>query len=192
MYQKGNKEFAILSLYLKGYDKRFYLREICKLSKLSLKTTQRVLSSLEKEKILKSEVSGKNKYFMLNLDNIKTKSYLEQAEIYNLMMFIEKYPVFKTFLKEIKDNALIIVFGSFAKFKADKESDVDFVVIGKIKLPFHILPYKIHEINLSEGEFLKGFESEETLIKKIVENHVILNNPSFFINIMWNKYGRKR
>ena len=193
MYQKGNNNSKILSLFLGDYSKQFYLREISKLSKIPLKTTHRLVSSLEKDKILKSKVSGKNKYFKLNLDNIQTKLCLIEAEIYKTAIFIDKYPLFKTFLKELSNSSLLVVFGSFAKFKADKDSDLDLLIVSKEKeeLPFHLLGYNIHKIELLEKDFIKAVENNETLIKEIAENHIILNNHSFYINVVWGFYGRK-
>ncbi len=193
MYQKGNKEIQVMRLYLGDYLKRLFLREISRLSGLALKTTQRILGNLEKARILKSEISGKNKYFFLNMDNIETKPMLLQAEIFQTMQFVEKYPVFKSFLKEIKNiSEPIIIFGSFAKFTSSKDSDVDMLLISdkKTGLPFHLLPNRVHEINLSENQFFKASKKGELLIKKIEENHVILNNHSFFVNFMWEKYAR--
>lgn len=193
MYQKRNNYLVVLSLYSGDYSKRFYLREISKIAKLPLKTTQTVLGKLEKDRIIRSAVQGKNKYFMLNLENIETKLYLIQTEVHKTLVFIDKYPLFKPFIKEIKNtSAPIIVFGSFAKFKAEKNSDVDMLIISKDKLdlPFHVLSYKIHEINLSEKEFMKGIETRETLVKEIEENHIILNNHCFFVNKMWDEHAR--
>ena len=193
MYQKGNKHSEILSLYLKGYKNEFYLREISKLAKLPLKTTQNLVNHLEKKRILKSSISGKNKYFSLNLDNITTKFYLINAELQKTLSFIDKYQSFKIFLKEIKTNKPIIIFGSFAKFKANEDSDADLIIIteGKMELPFHLLAYKTHKIELREDNFRKSLEKQEALIKEIEENHIILNNHSFYVNIMWDYYGRK-
>lgn len=193
MYQKRNKEKLVLSLYLGDYKKKIYLREISKLSKLPLKTTQVTLSNLEKEKIMKSFTHGKNKYFILNIDSPKTKLSLLETESFKTLSLLEKYVPFKSFLKEIKHiNAPIVIFGSFAKFKADKKSDLDILIVSdkKIKLPFHLLPYETHEIRLSEEEFIKAIETGETLIKEIYSNHVILNNHSFFINIWWDEYAK--
>ncbi len=192
MYQKRNKELEIISLYRGNYKARFYLRQISKLSKLALKTCQNVLNMLENNKILKAKIEGKNKYFSLNLDNIKSKSYLLQAEIYKTDAFLERYQQFKTFMKSFNTNVLLIIFGSFAKLKADKNSDLDLLVIKKkkTKLSFYLLPYKIHQINLSETSFIKAVKKQETLIKEIEENHIILNNHSFYVNIMWDYYGK--
>jgi len=192
MYQNRNNGLEIISLYRGNYNARFYLREISRLSKIPLKTCQNALFLLEKFKILRSKIEGKNKYFSLNLENIKTKSYLQQAEIYQTDLFMDKYPTFKMFLKSLNTMVPIIVFGSFAKFKADKNSDLDlFIISGKeLKLSFHLLPFKLHQINLIEKTFLKAIDQQEDLIKEIEENHIILNNHSFYVNVMWRYYGK--
>tara|TARA_Y100000310_G_C20612642_1_gene778849 strand:- start:496 stop:1074 length:579 start_codon:yes stop_codon:yes gene_type:complete len=192
MYTKRyNNERGILALYLGDYTKEFYLREISKLTKIPLKTTQNLIAKLEKNKILKSNVRGKNKYFKLNLENINTKLHLLEAEMQRTKIFIEKYPLIKTFLKELKTDSLIIVFGSFAKFTADKDSDLDLLIISKQKLPLHLLSYKVHKVELSESSFKKAIEKQETLIKEIEDNHIILNNHSFYVNQMWSWYYGK-
>ncbi len=193
MYQKGNKELIILSLYLGDYSRRFYLREISKLSRLPLKTTQRILENLTKSRILKSEIHGKNRYFFLNLDNIETKFLLLKSEIYKTIIFLKKYTFFKSFLKEIKNlSTTIIIFGSFARFTANNSPDIDILLVSKrkIKLPYYILPNKFHEIQISESNIVKSFKMKAALIKKIQENHVILNDHSFFVNLMWNQYEK--
>jgi len=192
MYLKRNNELEIISLFRGNYKMRFYLREMSKLSKLPLKTCQNTLANLENAKILKSKIEGKNKYFSLNLENIRTKSYLQQAEIYQTDLFIEKYPKFNMFLKSINMNIPIIIFGSFAKFTADKNSDIDLLIISdnEPKLSFHLLPFKPHQINMSEKTFLKAIDQQENLIKEIENNHVILNNHSFYVNVMWGHYGK--
>ena len=192
MYQKRNKEMAIISLYTGDYNARFYLREIAKLANLPLKTCQDVLVNLEKEKILKSKTEGKNKYFSLNLDNINVKSELVKAEIYKTELLLEKYSEFKTFLKAIDTNFIIILFGSFAKLKADKNSDVDLFIVTnkKEKLPYYLLPHKIHENALKEESFRKSLTEKEPLIKEIESNHIILNNHSSYVNIFWGHYGK--
>ncbi len=192
MYQKRNKELEIIALYRSDYKSEFYLRQISKLAKLPLKTAQNVLFSLEKNKVLKSKIDGKNKYFNLNLDNIQTKSYLLQSEIFKTDLFLENYPQFKTFLKSLNTNVPIIIFGSFAKFKANKDSDLDLFVVSEKdqKLPFHLIPYKIHQVTLSEDSFVKALKEKEILLKEIEENHIILNNHSFYLNVMWDYYGK--
>jgi len=192
MYQKRNKELEIIILFTENYKRELYLREISKLSKIPLKTTQNLVNFLKENRILKSAQRGKNKYFSLNQANIQTKLYILQAELYKTIIFLEKYPQFKTFLKEVTIDNPIIVFGSFAKFTADKNSDVDILTISEkeLKLPSHLLSNKIQLINLSKNNFIVSLKKQETLIKEIEENHTILNNHSFYANVMWDYYAR--
>ena len=192
MYLKRNKELDIISLYSGDYKSKFYLRQMSKLAKLPLKTCQNILVGLEKEKALKSKIEGRNKYFSLNLDNINAKSYLLKAEIYKTEFFLERYPEFKTFLKSVNTTSILIIFGSFAKFKADRNSDIDLFVISNKKenLPFHLLPHKVHQSTLKEESFKKAITAKETLIGEIEKNHVILNNPFHYVNIFWGYYGK--
>ncbi len=183
MYQKRNE---VLKLYLNNLNARFYLREISKLTGLSLRTTQRILNKLESERIIKSKKEGKNRYYHLNLQNVKTKFYLLIAEIEKTLNFIDKYPIFKTFLRE-RINSCIVVFGSFAEFKASKNSDLDLLIIGK-KPSFYLLPYRVHNINLSEKQFETALKRGELLIKEIVKNHVILTRHSYFFEKLWDYY----
>ena len=72
-----------------------------------------------------------------------------------------------------------------------EDSDVDVLIISKEegKLPAHLLPYKIHEIRISEASFRTAAEGKEALISEIETNHIILNNHSFYVNLMWSHYG---
>ena len=191
MYQKRNKVLDVLGLFLADYNRQFYLREIARLTKIPLKTTQNIVKYLEKCNILKSSIRGRNKYFGLNKENPETKLFVLQAEVHKTVLFLEKYPLFRSFLKEIKTNSLIVVFGSFAKFQASKDSDVDILLVSKEKLPFHLLAYNVHKIELPEKIFIKALEKQETLIKEIEVNHIILNNHSLYVNLMWSHYGNK-
>ena len=189
MYPNRNYELTILNLYAGSYLKEFYLREISRTTKIPLKTVQRVTGSLEARKILKGNIHGKNKYFMLNLSNIQSKLSMLQSEIYKTQLFLNKYPQCKAFVKELT-HATIIVFGSFAKFTAQTDSDIDLLIISNEAVPLHLLPHKIHAMRLSEKSFMKALAKQETLIKEIEENHVILNNHSFYIDMTWSHYAR--
>ena len=192
MYLIRNDECEVLKLYVTGYNKQYFLREISRLTSLPLKTSQNTVNYLTENNILKSNLKGKHRYFRLNLENIQTKFFLLQTEIYKTMLFFEKYPFLKTFQKGLKTQSPLIVFGSFAKGTANQGSDLDIVIISRIKvnIPLHLLPCKMHEIRLSEAMFSKAVQRKNALLKEIEENHVILNNHSYFVNCMWDYYGQ--
>jgi predicted nucleotidyltransferase len=191
MYQKRNNELEVISLYRGNYKARYYLREISTRTKIPLKTCQNTLKSLESHKVLKSIIEGKNKYFSLNLENIKTKWSLLQSEIYQTELFSEKNPQIKLFLKSLQTKSPIIVFGSFAKGTTKKDSDFDLLSITEKEeqLPFHVLPFKPHLINFNEKNFIQA-TTNESLIKEVMDNHIILSNHSFYVDVMWRHYGQ--
>lgn len=186
MYQKRDK---ILRIYLRNFKVRYYLREVSKLTGLPLRTTQRLLTKLEEEKVMKSERVGKNKYYFLNLGNIRTKLHILISEISKTIDFLSRYKVFNLFLKE-KINACLIVFGSFAEFKPEKTSDLDLLIIGDKNLPYHLLPYKVHKINLTEKQFEKALMKKEPLMKEILKKHIILTKHSYFVDKLWDYYEK--
>ena len=192
MYLKRNDELDIISLYTSNYLAEFYLRQISILTKIPLKTCQNALSDLERMKILKGKLEGKNKYFSLNLDNIQTKSYLLQAEIHKTDYFLGKYTTIQSFVKEINTDIPLVVFGSFAKPAVGQDFVLDLLIISnkKEKLPFHLLTFKVHREILSAAVFSKSLEVRESVTKEIENNHVILNNHSFYVNVMWRNYEK--
>ena len=193
MYQNRNNEYEIISLFCGNLKNRFFLREISRKTNIPLKTVQTALKNLETNSILRSKIEGKNKYFFLNLDNISSKLMILHAEIYKTEKFIQQTLPVKTFINATKSNTPMLVFGSFAKYSNRKSSDFDMVILIKEDkgIPFHLLPYKIHKIVLEEESFIKALAAQETVIQEGVDNHIILNNHSFFINAIWDYYGKK-
>ncbi len=187
MSQKRYNELEVLGLYLGDYAHQFYLREISRLTSLSLRTTQETTSSLVNQKILQSQTHGKNRYFSLNRENASAKFLILHAEIYRTINFLQKHPEAKSFVKAITGNFLVIIFGSFARGSWKSGSDIDLLVVGgkKEELPLHLLPYKVHLINISEDSFAAAMKKKEPLMGEIAESHILLNNPSFYLNYQW-------
>lgn len=193
MYPKRNNLWEVMDLYTEGYKNSFYLREISKLLKIPLKTSQNIMQFLESENIVKSAIKGKNKYFTLNLDNVKTKFFLLHAEIFKTLNLLEIYPVLNPFLKELKSfDVPVLAFGSFADFTATKDSDLDLLIVSDslTNLPYHLLPYKVHEIKMSKKTFFQSINNDEPLMTEIIKNHVIFIGYDYFVNAWWEKYGR--
>jgi hypothetical protein len=47
-------------------------------------------------------------------------------------------------------------------------------------------------VRLDEASFVKALQKGEALLKEIEEHHIILNNHSFYVNAMWEHYGRQQ
>lgn len=195
MYPKRYDEYEVGALFTKGYSREYYLREIQRLTELPLKTVQRVLEYLEQSHLVIGRIKGKNKYFSLNLANVDSKFFITQCEVHKTVRFLSAYPVFKAFLKSCEGNDLFLVFGSFAKFVAAKDSDLDLMVVmldNKKTLWLELLPHRVHDIVMGYAAFKRAVYSQETLLKEVEENHIILSGHSSYVNVWWDYYAAKK
>jgi len=92
-----------------------------------------------------------------------------------------------------------LLFGSYTKGYSTEESDIDLFYLGRleqdqqseIKKRGKIYGKEINIKNSSIENFLNGLRTGDTLIREIVENHVILQNPDPFVNLLWRHYTER-
>lgn len=190
-----DKTMEIIGLFTKDTNALYYGRDLARKLKSNQRTVQLTLNALEQEKILQSKTKGKLKEFSLNKANMLTKSILIAAEIYKFNKLtsssFEVYQIVTDIMK--MTDAPLLIFGSFAKGYATKESDLDILIIGKVpKRKTLELQEKysreIHIMELSEMQFLKGLKNKERFILEIIENHIICQGFEEITN--WrHKYG---
>jgi len=132
----------------------------------------RKLQELSKENIVDFNQEGRNKVFFLK-KTLEAKQYVYSAEMQKLIDTIKKYPSLRRVIEFIKRNEKIniaILFGSYAKGIAHKESDIDVYIDTinvRIKKEIELIDSKI---NIKIGKYNK----DSLLIKEIDKNHVII------------------
>ena len=92
------------------------MREIARKTKIDVNTAQHQLKKLETINVLSSTIKGKNKEYVLNLNNVITKYYLIMAETFATIVYLHKNFIIKKILVEIENkiDGPLILFGSFA------------------------------------------------------------------------------
>ena len=95
-YNITQTTLKILGLYANNYKKSLHLRQIARETKVDVKAIHLQLRKLEKINVLSSATRGKNKEYMLNLDNIITKYYLGMAETFASIIYLKKNFLIKT------------------------------------------------------------------------------------------------
>ncbi len=173
--KKINYESELLLYLLK---KEAYGRELAKELKTSLTRIQSLLYKLRQNNIIDYKIEGKNHIYFIK-KNIVAKAYILNAENYKLVRLFGKYTFLEPLFKNITEkypNLLIILFGSYAKFIAKDDSDIDIYICTidkkikeKIKLFYDKLSIKI-------GDFNK----EDLLIQEIIKNHVIIQGGEIY------------
>jgi len=193
----------IIGLFRTNYFNQFHIREMAKLIRKSHVGLLPNLKKLEDEKILLSKQVGKSKVFSLNLNNNQTKELILLAEKKKTLELLNN----EFFIKKIYDeyiktnlNGCLILFGSFALGTNTKESDIDLIYIGEInnnekeiiKSLGKVYNKEIHLTIMSLKEFKEQLHKQNSLIKEIIKNHIILYNHDFLINGLWRYYNEKR
>lgn len=176
MVQKGdNLELDIVDVLLRTEN---HVRGIAKKLNESHSTILRKLNNLKKENVIDSRNEGKNKIFFLK-NNIISRNYILNAELHKLTKLLREHPELSIIFEEIlkkTDEKLLVLFGSYAKGLAKKESDIDIYIETK-KRSIKNMVEEIHsKINVKIGTF----DSKSPLIKEIIKNHIIIKGFEAF------------
>ncbi len=201
MVEKITKwKLKILSLYRNDYLNSFHAREMAKLLKTSHVTLLPHLRGLEKDRVLLAKTVGKNRTYSLNLANIAAKEHIILAEKAEVLDFMERVFIIKKFYSDIAGLNLpgcLAVFGSYAKGYFTKESDIDLFYLGDITENQALVVEKVAEpynrrISLKKAtirNFEEGIRKRDPLIREIMKNHYILQNPDMFVNALWRYFN---
>ncbi len=182
----NQKDIKILSAFSKDYHGRIYGREISKKLKINQKTISNILNKLERGKILKYIIEGKNKYYFLNNFNLKIKEIISIIELNRKLIFLDKNKSLDSLFEEIskRSKGIVIIFGSYASGKNNKDSDLDLFVLGNISEVGDLEELYNLKINVVKSN-KKKFDEKNHLFKEIISNHIIIKGFEEFTNLIW-------
>lgn len=170
-----NLDSEIVLLLLKG---RMHLRGIAKQLSRSHSTVLRRLAMLQRENALDYRTEGRNKVFFIK-KNMQARNYALAAERYKFIKLLRKYPelsiIIGDVLKSVKES-LVVLFGSYAKFSAKKDSDIDIYIETRKREVKEIAEKANSRISVK----ISTFYLESALIREIVKDHVILRGGDEF------------
>jgi predicted nucleotidyltransferase len=173
--KRDNIELDIIDLLLKSAH---HVRGIAKKLNQSHSTILRKLNNLKKENVIDSKREGKNKVFYLK-KNLVSRTYILRAELYKLTKLLRKYPELGVIFEEIlqkSDEKLIVLFGSYAKGLAKKDSDIDIYIETKSRTVKKVVEDIHSKINVKIGIF----DTKSPLIKEIIKDHIIIRGIEVF------------
>ncbi len=148
-----------------------HIRGLAKLVKTNHMNIKRRVDELFENNVLDYKEEGKNKtYFIKNSEEARINVMI--AEHYKLLKLLKKYPEIRSTIEKLEKTRvdIILIFGSYAKFIAKEDSDIDIFMKTnkrKIKTDLEITDSKL---SIKIGEYDKN----SPLGKEIEKNHVIL------------------
>jgi len=177
------------------------LREIITNTKLSPNFVSDYVNDLIKREMLTEEKLEKKRVylrrFFLNFDSTTTQHFFKLIKEEEKESFFEKYPKLKSVFNQLKrelESEFILVYGSYARMHATKESDIDVLIVGNFKNK-----EKIREIFVSldidvslKVESLKDFEKKknDALHQQILKEAVVIFDGGRYFEEMFS--GGKR
>ncbi len=199
----NNMILEIIGLYRYNYLNQFHIRAMANLIKKSHVTLLPYLKNLEKDKILLVKEMGKNKVYSMNFENNQVREFLSLSEKKRTLDFLNKEFFIKKIYEEITNldlNGCFVLFGSYASGLHTNESDVDLLHIGEIKesekkkIKEFGKAYKkeIHLVSIAPKKFREQLLKQNSLIKEVIDNNIILNNHDIYINEIWRYYNEKQ
>jgi uncharacterized protein len=197
MYDKINiteNSLQVITLFTKGFNREYYIREVQRLVKISPRTSQLILEDLESKGILESKLRGKIKTYKLQF-NETTKRYLILIEQYKILSYLKNNNFIKEIIEKISPhiNGIGLIFGSYAKGIEKKGSDLDIFIAGEYNKDEIKKISKTYGLDISIKCYpIKTFEkniNQDFLLKEILKNHIIFSNTELFIEnvLKWLK-----
>jgi predicted nucleotidyltransferase len=128
----------IMGLFRKNLDKGLTILQISKRLKIGYRPAYNHISEMHKEKMINIKEVGKAKECTLDLRSEKTRHVLGELDILKKEKLYKNHPKLKNILeklikklseKHLSEIHSIVLFGSYAKGKAVKSSDIDLLFI---------------------------------------------------------------
>ena len=168
MSQK-NYDLMIVEALLR---KENHIRGLAKDLGTNQTTVSRKVFKLYAANVVDFRFQGKNKVLFLK-KTLEAKQYAYMVELFKLLAAVKKYPRLRLIVEKIRSNSkirLAILFGSYAKGNANKESDID-IYIDSIDRGIQT---EVSRIGTKLSVKIGSYDAQSLLIREIEKNHVII------------------
>jgi Fe2+ or Zn2+ uptake regulation protein len=188
-----NEKLRILNLLIENKEKKYSIRQISLERKINYKSAYQAINKLSEEGVLQLEIKGN---ITLCSFNNKFNQSVFIVEEYRREQLIKdkKFRAVYNGLRHVNEFLIAVLFGSHAKGNADKNSDIDLLVVTEdvstIREELSILPFKIHITDVNMKDFIMMLMTKEaTVVSEALKKNVILVGIEDFYRVMNNAIG---
>ena len=160
------------------------IREISKSISADYKITHTAVERLISRGIVEKEIVGKSSLCSLNPNYFGPEIYIaENSRKEKILKSSNINQLCREIFSKIDTSFFVfLLFGSYAKNKQTKLSDIDIMFISnekdfetKISNIISLIPLKIHALIFTEEEFIRMKDSKKSnVVKEAIENNIIL------------------
>ena len=178
MEQNINYTLEIVNELLK---EKSHVRNLAKKLKTNHMTILRRIKELYKSNVVDYKEEGKNNvYFLKNTIEAKITVYI--VENYKLLQTLKRYSSLRNVIKKIQEYRnidLAILFGSYAKNIAKKDSDIDIY----IETSNMNTKTDIEKLDSKLSIKIGNYNKDNPIIKEIKKNHVIIKGTERYYEL---------
>ncbi len=187
-------ELKVLNLFLDL--NKHYFAEISRKTRLTRPRTLRVLKKFVSINVFKTKTEANIKYYFLNKNPI-VYSILSVVEYNKTINFLENNKRLKRalemFRSKYREYLIMLIFGSYVKGYATKNSDVDLLLIKEkfsktdIKKIEGIIEIINGRTGLKMSPYMmrvNEFKQKKGFVQEIIENHILLDGAELFFRLV--------
>lgn len=185
----GTSEYLILSSFFPR-AKEQTIKELQKKSGYSYERVYSALEILERNGIVSKKKAGKTLIYSINTNRVESELAFVHFALIKKLVFFNKYPNLKRLLEEFLDKIeaeCVIVFGSYSRGEASKNSDLDLICVGenkdieKIALSLrHKYNVKLNPVVVKRKDFKNIKKENSELWRELRESGIILFGYGLF------------
>jgi predicted nucleotidyltransferase len=162
----------ILKLFLFNPEKRYYMRQISKLSEQPIRGVQREIEKLKNIGLLEESIEGNRNYYQVNRS---CPIYEDLKRIF--LKTVGLGEVLRKHLERTRDIKIAFIYGSFARGEESASSDIDLLVIGNISAkklsgllskPKKELGREVNYAVYSTQEYRKRIKQKDHFLKEVL------------------------
>ncbi|MEN6395466.1 MAG: nucleotidyltransferase domain-containing protein [Methanoregula sp.] len=143
-------------------------------------TVLRKLRDLTEDNIVDFRAEGKNKVYSIK-KTLEGRNAAIIAEMYKQSMAVSRYPVLRGIIRAVHDMPdipLALLYGSYAKGLAKKDSDIDLF----IETLNTSSKKQLEQRNSSLSVKLGDFDTKNLLIREIIKDHIIIKGVEVYFD----------
>jgi hypothetical protein len=186
------KSIDVLSFLIDNSNEKINISNISKELKMDYKNVYNIVQELVRQDLIILESFGNAISCVLNR---RAHPLIFEAEYERREKLLKdkNFKILYEKLNSIPFSFTALIFGSYAKGKPSKGSDIDLMIIcGKskekeIEGDISLLPLRIHPVFLTHEEFLSMVKSKEfSVVSEAINNNIILIGIEDYYRLMEN------
>ena len=187
-----DSEIKILKLLLDNKTELFSIKKISEKINVNYRIVYEKIKLLKKEKLIKITKSGNSNICKLT-NNFNDKLFKAEYERRKKLLKNKNFLVIYKKLSELSFPFITLLFGSYAKNKKNKHSDIDLLIIceekreRKIQETLDLFPLNIHPTFITFEDFNFMLKTKEfNVVSEALKNNIILIGIEDYYRLLKN------